>query len=101
MQWKHISKDFRLITFEQALIKGEDGKRSRKSLKTQERRRFPCNNKLQAILHQVIRPEECDPESLVFPSPEGTYIDTDNFRNRTWKLVLREVGIEYRKGDRH
>lgn len=96
LQWKHISKDFRLITFEQALIKGEDGKMVRKGLKTQERRRFPCNNKLQTIL-QGIRPEDCDPESLVFPSPEGTYIDTNNFRNRTWKLVLRELGIEYRK----
>ncbi len=97
LQWKHISSDFRFISFEQALINSANGRGVREGLKTQERRRFPCNNSLQELL-KSIKPVDRKPESLVFPSPEGnTWIDTNNFRNRTWKLVLKGLGIEYRK----
>ncbi len=33
----------------------------------------------------------------MFPSPDGKPIDLNNFRNRTWKTVLKGLGIEYRK----
>jgi integrase len=97
LQWKHISSDFRFISFEQAVITGDKGRRVREGLKTQERRRFPCNNSLQNLL-RAIQPKNCDPESLIFPSPEGnTWIDTNNLRNRAWKLILNGLGIKYRK----
>jgi integrase len=96
LQWKHISSDFRIISFEQALIEGEDGTMVRQGLKTQERRRFPCNGKLQTLFRSI-KPENFNPEGLVFPSPEGKWVDTNNFRNRTWKKVLSGLGIEYRK----
>lgn len=97
LQWKHISSDFRFISFEQAIINGESGREVREGLKTQERRRFPCNTSLQDLL-KSIKPNNCDPESLLFPSPEGNFwIDTNNLRNRAWKLVLKGLGIEYRK----
>jgi integrase len=97
LQWKHISGDFRFASFEQAVVNGENGRIIREGLKTQERRKFPCNASLQSLL-QSIKPEQCDPESLVFPSPkDGTWIDTNNFRNRTWKPVLAGLGLDYRK----
>jgi len=96
LKWKHISKDCRQITFEQVLIRTNAGTKIRKGLKTQERRRFPCNDSLMSML-KSIKPKSPDPEELVFPSPEGKTIDLNNFRNRIWKKVLKELGIEYRK----
>jgi integrase len=96
LQWKNISSDLRLISFQQALIETEDGRMVREGLKTQERRKFPCNDRLQALLASV-KPEGCKPNALVFPSIEGTYINTNNLRNRAYKRILAGLGIQYRK----
>lgn len=96
LQWKHIAEDCSQIVFEQALISTGSGRKVRKGLKTQERRRFPCNEKLRNLLRSI-KPENANGEDLVFPSPEGKPIDFNNFRNRTWKVVLKGLGIEYRK----
>ena len=97
LEWKHITKDLRLINFEQSAIISEDGIISRKGLKTQESRKFPCNSKLQNLL-ESIKPDDCQPNALVFPSPEGKLIDFHNFRNRAWKNVLESLPlIRYRK----
>ncbi len=96
LQWKHISNDFRLISFEQALIEEEGGRMVRKGLKTQERRKFPCNESLQAFLRSI-KPDGCRPDALVFPSIEGKHINTNNIRNRAYKQILAGLGLEYRK----
>lgn len=96
LQWKHIASDFKHISFEQAVIGTDAGRQIRKGLKTQERRKFPCNDLLTALL-KSIKPQDATPETLVFPSPEGKPIDLNNFRNRTWKTVLKSLDIEYRK----
>jgi len=49
-----------------------------------------------------IRPEATDLEAkvadtLVFPSPDGKFIDWHNFTNRAWKAILKSLpNIEYR-----
>jgi integrase len=43
------------------------------------------------------KPISAHPDSLVFPAKEGGHIDDHNFRNRAWKTILEEQGIEYRK----
>ncbi|MBD2256902.1 site-specific integrase [Pseudanabaena sp. FACHB-2040] len=96
LQWKHVAEDCSQVVFEQALIGTDSGRKVRKGLKTQERRRFPCNEKLRNLLRSI-KPENVNGEDLVFPSPEGKPIDFNNFRNRTWKAVLKGLGIEYRK----
>lgn len=96
LQWKHISSDFRTINFEQAVTVSEGGLMIKLGLKTQEKRRFPCNTKVQAIL-QKIKPDDAQPKDLLFPSPEGKYIDFHNFRNRAWKTILESLAIPYRK----
>ncbi|MDZ8025992.1 MAG: DUF3596 domain-containing protein [Nostoc sp. DedQUE11] len=96
LQWKHISQDFRQINFEQAIIKTESGKQVRQGLKTQERRKFPCNDSLRQLL-QSNKPEEATSDSFVFPSPKGKVIDIDNFRGRIWTTVIHGLEIEYRK----
>jgi integrase len=96
LQWKHISNDCRSLMFEQAVVESENGTVCKEGLKTQEKRRFPCNAKMQEFW-KSLKPTLCKPEDLVFPSLEGKWIDQNNFRNRIWKRVLKQLGIEYRK----
>lgn len=95
LEWRHISSS--VIQFEQALVNDRQRKLVvRKGLKTQERRRFPINNQVAQIL-QSIKPAHCSPNSLVFPSPRGSFIDWHNFTNRGWKNVLASLqNVEYR-----
>jgi integrase len=79
LQWRYISPDCKKITFAEAYVRG-----TRKETKTGKPRIFPCNSQLQEFL-KSIKPEKCDPEQLVFPSPEGKEIDDHNFLNRAWK----------------
>lgn len=96
LQWKHVTGSYDQILFEQALIRTDAGKKVRKGLKTQEKRRFPCNQKLKALLRSI-KPVNVSPEDLIFPSPKGKFTDMNNFRTRIWKDVLAGLGIEYRK----
>ncbi|NHC33601.1 site-specific integrase [Scytonema millei] len=96
LQWKHVTSDLKFISFEQAVTVSEKGLAVKQGLKTQEKRRFPCNAKVQAILSSI-KPENTKPDDLLFPSPAGKYIDLHNFRNRAWKTVLAGLDITYRK----
>lgn len=96
LEWQHISSS--VILFEQALVNGRKRKLTvKKGLKTQERRKFPINSQVAKIL-QSIKPAKCSPNSLVFPSPKGSFIDWHNFTNRGWKTILDSLPeVEYRK----
>jgi integrase len=96
LQWGHISSDCSSIQFEQSVIYTGKTRKIRQGLKTQERRRFPCNTKLQQLL-QDIKQNNFQPETLVFPGYTGRYLDTNNFRIGAWKKVLAGLGIKYRK----
>lgn len=94
LQWKHVTSDLKFITFEQAVTVSEKGLTVKQGLKTQEKRKFPCNAKVQALLRNI-RPENANPDTLLFPSLEGKHIDFHNFRNRAWKTVLGGLDITY------
>ncbi|MEO0647749.1 MAG: hypothetical protein AAFZ17_16590 [Cyanobacteria bacterium J06650_10] len=79
LQWRNISEDCRQITFEQAVILTENGRRIRKGLETQSSRKFPCNDSLEDLLLSI-RSESPRAEDLVFPSPTGKPVDLNNFR---------------------
>lgn len=97
LQWKHITKDFSSIRFEQAVVVSETGLICKKGLKTQKKRTFPVNSRLAALL-KSIKPDNVSSEANVFNSPAGKWIDVHNLTNRGWKSVLKELdGIEYRK----
>ncbi|MGB3494958.1 MAG: tyrosine-type recombinase/integrase [Elainellaceae cyanobacterium] len=96
LQAKHISDDNRRITFEQAVVESKDGLVCKKGLKTQERRAFPCNARMQSFL-QTIKHKNMTPSELLFPSPHGKWIRSGNFRNRIWKPTLEYLNLPYRK----
>ena len=97
LQWKHISKDFTYIRFEQAVVISESGLTCKPGLKTQKKRIFPINNRLASFL-KSIQPVERSGEAKVFPSPEGKWIDVQNLGRRAWKGILETLDdVEYRK----
>jgi integrase len=99
LQWKHISNDCKSITLERAVVEGEDGRVCKQGLKTQAQRILPTSKRIQALLENIKsnNPDKFNPDNLVFPSPEGTWIDLHNFCQRQWKVVLNGLGIPYRK----
>ncbi|MEL6462084.1 MAG: tyrosine-type recombinase/integrase [Cyanobacteria bacterium J06621_15] len=97
LQWKHISKDFSFIRFEQAVVVSESGLICKKGLKTQKKRNFPINYRLAEFL-KSIKPTRANDEDKLFPSKENKWIDIHNFTNRGWRATLQKLnGIEYRK----
>jgi integrase len=97
LQWQHISKDFRFIRFEQAVVVSESGLVCKRGLKTQKKRSFPINPRLGELL-KSIKLAGVEDEDKVFPSKEGMWIDVHNLTNRGWKAILENLdGIEYRK----
>jgi integrase len=95
LQWKHITSS--TVLFEQAVVDGgREGLILKKGLKTQDKRKFPVNAQLSALLEKL-RPETYNPEALVFPSPKSKFIDWHNFTNRAWSAILESLpDIEYR-----
>jgi integrase len=57
-----------------------------KSTKTYEARTFPINSQLDKLLQSLPRKQ-----NLVFPSPEGGYINQHNFGERYWKPIVKKL----------
>jgi integrase len=57
-----------------------------KSTKTYETREFPVNSQLGKLLRGLPRTQ-----NLVFPSPEGGYINQHNFGERYWKPIVKKL----------
>jgi integrase len=57
-----------------------------KSTKTYESRNFPINSQLSKLLQSLPRTQ-----NLVFPSPEGGYINQHNFGERYWKPIVKKL----------
>ena len=81
LQWKHISRDFKTITFSESV---SSQLKIRKDTKTHKARKFPCNAQLQELL-KSIRPENPGSESLVFPARRGKEINSRHFIQNAWK----------------
>jgi integrase len=79
LQWADI-KDNRIIVsraYSQGILK---------STKTYESRNFPVNSQLGKLLQSLPRTQ-----NLVFPSPEGGYINQHNFGERYWKPIVKKL----------
>jgi integrase len=98
LQWRSITPGYRSIIFDQAVTIGEEGLRVKQGLKTQERREFPCGEKLKTFV-QSIEPSPKDPEQFIFQSPKGKLIDFQNFASREWKPTIKKLGIDKRNSN--
>jgi integrase len=99
LQWKHIDLNFKIIYFYECLARSGSSTRrgNRKPTKTGTLRQFPLKNKeLLGMLQIRYENSDKNPDSLVFPSPEGKAIDDHNFSQRIWKKCLTSLCIPYR-----
>lgn len=55
--------------------------------KTHTIRLFPCNDQLKKLLSRILR--KTTKSNLVFPSVEGGYITQDDFRRRSYVVVIK------------
>jgi integrase len=57
-----------------------------KETKTYETRNFPINSQLSDLLQSLPKTQ-----NLIFPSPEGAYINQHNFGERYWKPIVKKL----------
>lgn len=91
LKWKHVNNDCSRVWIGESLSRGD-----RKGTKTGRDRYLFLTERLQKLLLSR-KPDNLNEEGLVFTAPKGGAIDDHNFRNRAWRSILKECGIEYRK----
>ncbi|WP_250125490.1 tyrosine-type recombinase/integrase [Chroococcidiopsis sp. CCMEE 29] len=84
LKWKNVTPDH--ILFSEARVKN-----IQKGTKTGLSRRFPCNDALRSLLDDMR--SDVKPDALVFTSPSGTSINSNNFINNHWKGRRGRHGI--------
>jgi integrase len=91
LEWSHVAKGEKFLTFEQAAVQDELGRlRVKPGLKREDKRRIPLSDRVRLYLGERR-------EGLVFPSPRnGGLMDLSNFSQRGWKSILKEIDIDYR-----
>lgn len=97
LEWGDIAEDFSKIVFSRSLTSNEYGSRVgvKDGLKRAKSRTVPCGKTLVEFLRSIA-PSERQLNLLVFPSPNGKYINLQNFGKRHWQPALMALGIKYR-----
>ncbi|BAY12997.1 phage integrase [Calothrix sp. NIES-2098] len=91
LQWKHISEDCGFIRFEGSVTTSGNGIPTRvEGSKNNKKRQFSCSERLRKLLVSI-KPENPNPESLVFPSPQGKVITYNNFCNNAWDRIVDPI----------
>lgn len=96
-RWKNVTPDCGRIHFCESIIEMKGGLERREETKTGVKRWFTCGNRLQSLL-QSIKPEQCNPDDLVFPSPKRKAIGLTNFGDRAWTGILEPLGLLHKDG---
>lgn len=91
LKWKHVADDCSSVWIGEAYYRGIS-----KETKNTKTGTVLLSQALKRLLFKR-KPNNPDPDSLVFPAPKGGYIHDQDFRNRAWKTVLEKMGIPYRK----
>jgi integrase len=91
LRWGHISDDCSSVWIGESISSGV-----RKTTKTNKARVIKLSKRLQTLLLER-KPEQFDPEMLVFPAKQGGCLDAHNFRNRAWVSILEKAEVPYRK----
>jgi integrase len=88
LRWRHVVEDCSTMWIWESLSRGV-----RKTTKTNRARVIKLSKRLQELLQQR-RPEQPEPDALVFPAKRGGSIDSHDFRNRAWvrKIANSETG---------
>ncbi|NJK40034.1 MAG: tyrosine-type recombinase/integrase [Oscillatoriales cyanobacterium RM2_1_1] len=87
LRWGSVSENCSTIWIGESLSKGV-----RKSTKTNRARTIHTSERLKQLLLSI-RPKHPNLEDLVFVTPRGNPIQENNFRNRAWEPLLKDLKI--------
>jgi integrase len=90
LRWKQVSEDCGFINFDGAISYCYGQQIRVKGSKNNKERTFPCSQRLRSLL-QSLKPSNCDPGSLAFPSPKGKIINYNNFCNNAWNAIVDPI----------
>ena len=90
LRWKHISNDCGFISFEESLVQVGNRRVQSKGSKNNLTRKIAVSARVQSLLESA-KPENLDPEALVFPALGGDSINYRNFARRAWKSVVDPI----------
>ena len=94
LRWKNVAEDGESIRFVESITASGRGKIVRsEGSKNNKKRTFPCSNRLKALMLRI-KPENVDPDALVFPAPKGKAINYNNFANNAWKRIVNPIKPE-------
>jgi integrase len=90
LQWKHIPANCDFVSFESSIVQiGNQRIRSQGS-KNNRTRKVAVSARVQALLRSM-KPENPDPEDLVFTSRDGGSINYRNFARRAWTNIVDPI----------
>jgi integrase len=93
LRWVNVGADFDTVLFNASVSRGHH----RDTTKTGESRIVPLTKTVVEMLRSQYQSTNPEPDNLVFPAPQGGYLNDNRFRGKIWKPVLESIGIAYRK----
>lgn len=91
LRWGNVAEDCDSVRFVESITSSGRGKLIRvEGSKNNKKRTFPCSNRLKSLLVSI-KPEDVDPDALVFPSPKGGVINYNNFANNAWQRIVGSI----------
>ncbi len=93
LTWDNISSDCGTIYFTGSLVQIGNRRVRSEGSKNNKTRKIAVSSKLKALLLSI-KPENPNPESLVFPSPNGESINYRNFSRRAWSSIVDPIKPE-------
>ncbi len=93
LQWSNVGAGFNAVLIDASVSRGH----LRDTTKTGESRSVPLTKTVIEMLRSRYQSTNPQPEDLVFPAPQGGYLNDNRFRGKIWKPVLESIGIAYCK----
>lgn len=97
LRWESVNKTCDRIHFHESIVEVSGKLVRREETKTGVQRWFSCTPKLQKLLYSI-RPENPQPDALVFPSSKGGIIRPSNFKDRAWNKILTTLNLQVKGG---
>lgn len=97
LRWGSVMPDCSKVHFHESIVEVSGKLTRRNETKTGKDRWFSCYPKLQTLLVSI-RPENPDPNNLVFPAAKGGAISETNLNQRGWSTVLAGLGLDQKEG---
>ncbi|WP_186440368.1 MULTISPECIES: tyrosine-type recombinase/integrase [Planktothrix] len=88
LNWGNINANY--IVFKESITTVGGRVVKNKGSKNNKVRKFPMNEKLRDFI-ESIKPEDINPNDLVFPSPDHLPINYSNFSQRAWKTIVDPI----------